>query len=258
MRTIVLAVFVTSLALLARAAVGDERPAGERPVYAIDDSVVTPLTGVYASKLHPNDVLTISSYGRGQAYLAGHDWDALGWFGTTEFDGVWRRPGLGSDRRLPHAFGALHVAIVRPGVLQARFDDDTGKTRNGDTWTLVNHFGAERPRPADPVRVAPPTGEPHDPAFGEYVYAEELPEAITRVPPNYPENARRASAEGTVIVQALVGRDGHVKDTRVVNSIPLLDEAAVQAVRQWVFKPAMAKHQPVAVWVAIPVKFSLH
>jgi protein TonB len=59
-------------------------------------------------------------------------------------------------------------------------------------------------------------------------------------------------------VQALVGKDGKVKDTKVVKSIPMLDAAAVAAVKQWVFKPALSNNKPVAVWVAVPVRFTLH
>jgi len=59
------------------------------------------------------------------------------------------------------------------------------------------------------------------------------------------------------MVQALVGKDGKVKDTRVVKSIPMLDSSAEAAVKQWVFKPALSNNKPVAVWVAVPVKFSL-
>ncbi len=107
------------------------------------------------------------------------------------------------------------------------------------------------------IVVAPPTDE-ELPKFGEYVYVEELPEAITKVAPQYPDLAREASVDGTVMVQALVGKDGRVKDTRVVKSIPMLDAAAIAAVKQWVFKPALSNNKPVAVWVAVPVKFTLH
>jgi len=85
-----------------------------------------------------------------------------------------------------------------------------------------------------------------------------LPEPVTRVSPVYPDLAREAGVDGTVNVQALVGKDGKVKDVRVVKSIPMLDEAAKAAVRQWVFKPALSNNKPVAVWVGVPVKFSLH
>jgi protein TonB len=107
------------------------------------------------------------------------------------------------------------------------------------------------------IVVAPPTEE-ELPKFGEYVYVEELPEAVSQVKPQYPDIARDASVEGIVMVQALVGKDGRVKDTRVVKSVPMLDAAAVAAVKQWIFKPALNNNKPVAVWVAVPVKFTLH
>jgi periplasmic protein TonB len=106
--------------------------------------------------------------------------------------------------------------------------------------------------------IVAPQSEDELPKYGEYVYVEELPEAITKVNPVYPDIAREASVDGTVMVQALVGRDGRVKDTRVVKSIPMLDAAAIAAVRQWVFKPALSNNKPVAVWVAVPLKFTLH
>lgn len=105
--------------------------------------------------------------------------------------------------------------------------------------------------------VAPPSEE-ELPKFGEYVYVEELPEAVKKVTPDYPDLARQAGIDGTVMVQALVGKDGRVKDTRVVKSVSMLDAAAVAAVKQWVFKPALSNNKPVAVWVAVPVRFSLH
>jgi protein TonB len=104
--------------------------------------------------------------------------------------------------------------------------------------------------------VAPPSEE-ELPKFGEYVYVEELPEAVTKVPPVYPDLARDAGVDGTVLVQALVGKDGRVKDTKVVKSIPMLDASAIAAVKQWVFKPALSNNKPVAVWVAVPVRFTL-
>ena len=106
------------------------------------------------------------------------------------------------------------------------------------------------------VVVPPVPGE--RPQFGEYVYVDELPEAITKYPPVYPSEARNAGTEGVVLVQALVVEDGSVADTHIVKSLPGLDEAAIASVRQWRFKPALAHGKPVAVWVAVPVRFSLH
>ena len=109
----------------------------------------------------------------------------------------------------------------------------------------------------DNIVVAPPA-EDELPKFGEYVYVEELPEAISKPSPVYPELARDAGVDGTVMVQALVGKDGKVKDVKVVKSIQMLDQAALDAVKNWVFKPALSNNKPVAVWVAVPVRFSLH
>jgi protein TonB len=109
----------------------------------------------------------------------------------------------------------------------------------------------------DNIVVAPPA-EDELPKFGEYVYVEELPEAVTKVQPVYPELARDAGVDGTVMVQALVGKDGKVKDAKVVKSIQMLDQAAIDAVKGWVFKPALSNNKPVAVWVAVPIRFSLH
>jgi len=72
---------------------------------------------------------------------------------------------------------------------------------------------------------------------------------------NYPDIARQAGVEGTVVVQALVGTDGNVRDTRIVRSIPMLNGAALEAVRQWRFKPAATGGKPVATWVSVPISF---
>jgi TonB family protein len=93
------------------------------------------------------------------------------------------------------------------------------------------------------------------PAYGSTIYVEKLPEAVHRVEPTLPDLAREAGVTGTVVVWTLVGKDGRVKDARVVESIPLLDAAAVAAVRQWVFRPAQSNGLPVTLWVEVPVRF---
>lgn len=92
----------------------------------------------------------------------------------------------------------------------------------------------------------------------EWVYVDEMPEAIDRVKPPYPTAARMEGASGTVLVMALIDTDGTVADARIRWSIPLLDAPAIGAVRLWKFKPARAKGKPVKVWVQVPVRFTLH
>ncbi|MBI3538776.1 MAG: energy transducer TonB [Candidatus Eisenbacteria bacterium] len=87
---------------------------------------------------------------------------------------------------------------------------------------------------------------------------ESLPYAEVKVPPSYPQAAIARAVDGTVQVQALVGRDGAVHDAFILHSIPGLNDAALDAVWQWRFRPARDHGEPLAVWVVIPVRFALH
>jgi protein TonB len=89
-------------------------------------------------------------------------------------------------------------------------------------------------------------------------FVEQLPDVVSKVPPQYPESARQWSVQGVVLVQALLGTTGNVERLFVIQSIPDLDVAALDAVQQWKFKPAASGGKPVAVWVVIPVRFTLH
>ena len=67
--------------------------------------------------------------------------------------------------------------------------------------------------------------------------------------------ARKAKIQGTVILHVLVGKDGHVKHVQVIRAVAGLTEAAVEAVKKWVFRPALSNNKPVAVWVEVPIHF---
>jgi protein TonB len=95
-----------------------------------------------------------------------------------------------------------------------------------------------------------------DPAIFRVVEVE--PRLLERPLPVYPVLAREARIEGTAIVRALVGRDGKVKEVLVARSAhDLLDRAAAEATRSYVFTPALQGGRPVAVWVSIPFRFTL-
>jgi protein TonB len=100
-------------------------------------------------------------------------------------------------------------------------------------------------------------GDDYMPSPDEFVAVEEMPVLVSMPQPEYPEMARSAELEGQVLVRALVGKDGLVHDAQIAQSIPLLDEAAKAAVMKAVFKPAIQANKPVAVWVAIPIRFKL-
>jgi protein TonB len=84
------------------------------------------------------------------------------------------------------------------------------------------------------------------------------PERTYGVEPEYPESARIARLQGKVILEVIVGRDGSVEGVRVLRSIPLLDAAAVEAVRQWRYRPALQGGRPVKVFMTIVVDFKLN
>ena len=115
----------------------------------------------------------------------------------------------------------------------------------------------EPPRPATPSEGVVFAPNARRPEIGEYVPVDELPEAIMKLEPMYPEEAKRDRIEGIIIVQALVIEDGSVAECRAIPSIHALEEAAVACVRQWRFKPALSGGKPVAVWVHVPVRFML-
>src|SRR5438270_436647 len=76
----------------------------------------------------------------------------------------------------------------------------------------------------------------------------KAPIVIQRMEPIYTDEARRARISGIVIVEALIDKDGHVKDVQVLKPLPFgLDQSAVDAVRQWFFKPGTLNGEPVPV-----------
>ncbi len=82
------------------------------------------------------------------------------------------------------------------------------------------------------------------------------PVKIKNVAPVYPEIARSARVSGAVVVEATVGEDGKVMDTRILHSIPLLDQAALDAVRQWEYTPTLLNGKPVPVVTTVTINFT--
>ena len=77
------------------------------------------------------------------------------------------------------------------------------------------------------------------------------------VRPQYPPIAQSARVQGVVIIEATIGPGGKVQDARVLRSIPLLDQAALDAVRQWEFTPTLLNGVPVPVIMTVTVQFTL-
>lgn len=98
------------------------------------------------------------------------------------------------------------------------------------------------PPPAAPVRVGG---------------AIKQPTKIKDQRPVYPPIAQSARVQGVVIIEAVIGPDGHVQEAKVLRSIPLLDAAALDAVKQWQYTPTLLNGQPVPVIMTVTVNFTL-
>jgi periplasmic protein TonB len=83
------------------------------------------------------------------------------------------------------------------------------------------------------------------------------PRLVRRVEPAYPELARLSRSEGIIILEATTDVYGRVVAVRVLRSLPLLDEAAIDAVRQWVYEPLVVNGRPRAVTFTVTVRFVL-
>ena len=110
-------------------------------------------------------------------------------------------------------------------------------------------------------RVAPGCEYPDHRSFplsiaGEAVDTE--PVAIQKVSPVYPDRAREANVDGTVIMRVLVCEHGRVIEARIKKSIAMLDASAFDSVRRWRFTPATRDGKNVSRWIDVPLKFTLN
>jgi protein TonB len=80
---------------------------------------------------------------------------------------------------------------------------------------------------------------------------------VHKVQPDYPPLARQARIQGAVVLQAVISRDGAIENLQVVSGHPMLVQAAVQAVRQWHYRPYVLNGEPVEVETQVTVNFIL-
>jgi protein TonB len=108
------------------------------------------------------------------------------------------------------------------------------------------------PTPPRPVAQAPAQQPPF--RVGSGVQAAKLEFGPK---PVYPPLAKQARISGTVMLAAHISTDGHIQNLRVISGHPMLVQAAIEAVRQWVYRPTLLNGQPVEVLTDIQVNFAL-
>jgi len=80
---------------------------------------------------------------------------------------------------------------------------------------------------------------------------------VRKVPPNYPPLARQARIQGTVLLQAQISKDGNIENLQLISGHPMLAPAAIEAVKQWKYRPYLLNGEPVEVETQIQVNFTL-
>lgn len=134
--------------------------------------------------------------------------------------------------------GIAPERVVNP--VDDRFTNDNGVIAFGDSSAILTEPLPPPPPPHGVLRI------------GGNIRA---PQTIADVAPIYPPLALAAGVDGVVILEAVIAEDGSVNDVRVLRSIPLLDAAAVEAVRQWRFTPTLLNGEPVPVIMTVTVAF---
>jgi TonB family protein len=167
---------------------------------------------------------------------------AKGIQGTVVLRGEIGIDGRATDLKLvsgPRALAGAAKAAVRQWVFQpATFDG----RRRPVPWTFRLNF-----------QLGKDEGHPERNAVARQEKAREL---VHRVSPVYPADAARKGIHGNVVLRVLVGKDGHVKALSRVSGNPILAKAAIEAVRQWVYKPMLIHGEPVDVHMTVTVHFA--
>jgi protein TonB len=83
------------------------------------------------------------------------------------------------------------------------------------------------------------------------------PKKLKTIDPAYPAIAKQARVQGIVILECTIDPQGRVRDVKVLRGIPLLDQSAIEAVKQWVYTPTLLNGVPVPVIMTVTVNFKL-
>jgi periplasmic protein TonB len=119
-----------------------------------------------------------------------------------------------------------------------------GGSAGGVMGSILSSTNVAVPKVATPQRVRVSTG-----------VATGL--LIRKVTPNYPQLAKQARIQGSVVLQAEISKDGTIQNLQLISGHPMLAPAAIEAVKQWRYKPYLLNGEPVAVETQVVVNFSL-
>jgi periplasmic protein TonB len=160
-----------------------------------------------------------------------------------------RRPEVPAPTGDPHLapIDAPTAIGAETGIVQDREMIQTGAV---DNLVLGLGTAAVAIEPPPPMASAPP--DPVRPG-GDI----KPPTRVRNAQPVYPFIAKQNRIQGIVIIEAIIGTDGRVEDAKVIRSIPLLDQAALDAVKAWEYTPTLLNGRPTPVIMTVTVHFKL-
>ena len=222
-------------------------------IFAIDeahDLAIVKVVGIEAPPLLLGDSNAIQV---GQnVYVAGNPWGLEGTFSTGVVSAVRQGNQLVADQVIQI------TAPISPGSSGGPVLNDQGEV----IGVSVGQFSlGQNLNFAVPVnflktlRVTPQTTTPPPKVSMEY---DQAPRFLKQVEPEYPEAARRAWIEGTVVLEFTIGINGKATDIKVTQSLGFgCDEAAIKAIKECRFIPAKRNNMAVPLRVRLPIRFSL-
>src|SRR6266571_7079067 len=151
------------------------------------------------------------------------------------------------EEELPPAAGVQGVVGGVPGGVP-------GGVAGGVLGGIIGGVPSAAPPPPPPVKVEEKKAAPQRIRVGGNVQAAM---AIRAPKPTYPPLAKQARIQGVVRLNAIIGKDGTIQELKAASGHPLLVPAALEAVKQWLYKPTLLDGEPVEVVTVIDVNFTL-
>jgi TonB family protein len=167
----------------------------------------------------------------------------------------------GKTVRVPYAIGVLDSSTLERRLMKlTEMKQEIGRVRRGVALGACVVLGVAAATSAVALRVGVDQkgSDTQKPVHSVMVKADVMQKQIvTKVPPVYPQEAKAERIQGKVVLEAVIGKDGHVEHLKVVSGPKELQQSALDAVRQWVYKPYLVNGNAVDVTTTVNVTYTL-
>lgn len=181
---------------------------------------------------------------------------------------IWASRSQGTNHAIPPPSQIIHASVLAPlpqqNITQAPKPLPAVKKHRPTPEPKIKTIAAPESAPSDSAITAPPQEDDAPETEGSddnapFVEAQSSADYLKNTAPDYPRLSRRLGEEGQVVLRVFVEADGKPKEVTIHQSsgFPRLDQAALNAVRQWTFAPAQKGKEAVAAWVLVPINFNL-